>query len=174
MIKGEKIFLRAIEPADVETLYNWENDTAIWRVSNNLTPFSKQLLNEYVLSATNDIYTHKQLRLMICKNDNLPIGVIDLFDFDAMHLRAGIGILIADDAQRGNGYASDALATLIMYCFSTLLLKQVYCNVADDNQASLNLFKKLNFETCATKKMWLRTPAGWCNEFTLQLINPQH
>jgi hypothetical protein len=48
------------------------------------------------------------------------IGSIDLFDFDHFHGRAGVGILIADPADRKKGYASAALACLVNYAFETL------------------------------------------------------
>ena len=98
MLKGNEIRLRALEPHDVELLYRWENDPAIWTISHTLTPFSQFTLKQYIASSAQDIYTSKQLRLMIDELHNRKtIGVIDIFDFDPFHRRAGIGILI--DAQ---------------------------------------------------------------------------
>ena len=65
-LKNEHIILRAIEPADIDVLYNWENDTENWQVSNVQTPFSRFVLEQYITSAHQDIYSAKQLRLMIC------------------------------------------------------------------------------------------------------------
>ena len=44
MLKGEYIQLRALEPSDLEVLYQWENDINIWKVSQTLAPFSKHVL----------------------------------------------------------------------------------------------------------------------------------
>ena len=81
MLKGEKCYLRAIEPEDLETLYLWENDPEIWHMSNTLVPFSKMVLSAYIETAHLDIFTTKQVRFMICLPDNTPIGCIDLFDY---------------------------------------------------------------------------------------------
>ncbi|MEZ4999417.1 MAG: GNAT family protein [Bacteroidales bacterium] len=67
---------------------------------------------------------------MICRaTDGQPVGTIDLFEFDPHHLRAGIGILIAEQSDRRKGYASMALEALVDYCFSHLKLHQVYCTL---------------------------------------------
>ena len=90
MIKGDKIFLRAMELSDAELMYQWENDMSIWHLSNTLTPFSKFTLEQYVMNAHQDIYTTKQLRLMIdLISERETIGSIDLFEFDPGHRRAG-------------------------------------------------------------------------------------
>jgi len=174
MIKGDNILLRAMELRDAELLYQWENDMSIWHLSNTLTPFSKFTLEQYVMNAHQDIYTIKQLRLMIDLADgHETIGSIDLFDFDPSHRRAGIGILILKDF-RGKGYASEALDLIINYGFNTLKLHQVFCNIGIGNVESQNLFKKKDFNISAVKKEWNHTINGWEDELFLQLINEQN
>jgi diamine N-acetyltransferase len=173
MLKGKNIRLRALEPSDIDLLYAWENDEKLWHLSNTITPVSRFLLEQYVLNAQNDIFSAKQLRLMIEKNpDSNPvaIGTIDLFDFDPVNKRAGIGILILQSEQR-KGYASEALELLINYCFKVLHLHQVYCNISADNTASLRSFKKLNFVESGLKKEWLLINNTWVDEIILQLMN---
>jgi len=170
-ISGKKIKLRALEPSDVELLYRWENDTNNWNVSNTLTPYSKHVLEQYIANAHLDIYTTKQLRLVICDNKNIPLGCIDLFDFDPNHRRAGVGILIADKKNQTRGYASEALFLLINYCFGTLNLHQLYCNITIDNKTSLALFKKYRFKITGTKKSGIRDGNIFKDEYLLQLIN---
>jgi diamine N-acetyltransferase len=168
--KGEKIFLRALEPSDADVLYHWENDLENWHVSNVITPYSRSLLKQFI-EGNQDIYTNKQLRLMICLNSNgEPVGSVDLFDFEPFHLRSGIGIIIAEKDQRKNGLASEALDLLIDYCFSVLLLHQLYCNIETDNQVSVELFKSKGFEVIGNKKQWNKSREGFKDELLLQLI----
>ena len=152
LLLGERIRLRALEPQDVATLYQWENDTAIWVASNTQVPFSKFVLEQYVAASHLDLHTNKQLRLMITTKEGLDVGAIDLFDFDSQHQRAGIGILVAEKMDRGKGYATEALNLLIQYCFTQLHLHQLYCNITIDNEASIQLFKKHNFAITGIKK----------------------
>lgn len=171
-LKGENIHLRALEPADVDVLYKWENNLQIWHVSNTQTPFSRYVLEQFLVNAHEDIYTNKQLRLIISQNENdVAVGAIDLFDFDPYHLRAGVGILIADEF-RNKGFAFEALDLLKQYAFNILLLKQLYANITVAAPASLQLFEKSGFEKIGLKKSWNRvSPSGFEDEWLLQLLN---
>jgi len=170
-LTGTEILLRALEPEDLDVLYKWENDTENWLVSGTVTPFSKDVLQEYISSSHHDIYTNKQLRLMIEKvEDEECIGCIDLFDFDPKNKRAGVGILIGEYEERSKGYASEALGVLIDYSFNILDLHQIYCNIAYDNNKSLNLFKNHGFEVCGLKNDWIFDNGRWLDEYILQLI----
>lgn len=169
------IVLRAPEPGDIDVLYRWENDPEIWHVSNTLTPFSKYILEKFIENAHLDIYQVKQLRLMIdVKETGMPartIGTIDLFDFDPYHLRAGVGILIGDQSDRNKGFATLALKKLIRYCFDTLQLHQLYCNITLGNEDSLKLFEKCGFKITGRKTDWIRITGKYTDEMLLQLIN---
>jgi diamine N-acetyltransferase len=172
-MKYEKIRLRALEPEDLELLYEWENNNAYWMISNTMTPFSKFTLKRYLKHSHKNIYETGQLRLMIeLTAEKLTIGTIDLFDFDPFHKRAGIGILIADEAQRRKGYGSMALKCLIEYCFTTLQLHQLYCNILANNCESMDLFTKLGFVRIGIKKEWIKIAGGFLDEYMFQLINP--
>ena len=124
-LRGEKIFLRALEPEDLDFLYALENDPDIWEVSGTLTPYSRKVLSQYLEGAHRDIYEVRQLRLAICTPDNTCVGMIDLFDFDPRHLRAGIGIVISEGSNRNKGYGSEALSLICAYGFRVLGLHQV-------------------------------------------------
>jgi len=171
MLENNKIRLRAVEPSDIEILYQWENNTNIWIVGENNTPYSRFDIERYVMSE-GDIYTNKQLRLMInTANTNETVGSIDVFDYNPMHRRAGIGIIIYDTKNRHKGFASSALEIVIKYAFSELDIHMLYCNISANNTISLNLFKKAGFEICSHKKNWNRINGNWQDEYTLQLEN---
>lgn len=173
-LENSRIKLRALEPSDVELLYLWENDTDLWHVSDTLSPFSRDVLQQYIESAHKDIYEQKQLRLAIDIKDadmHHTVGLVDLFDIDFLHRRAGVGILIYAAEDRKRGYASDALQLLIPYCFKLLGLHQLYCHIPTDNAASIRLFKGLGFEHAGTLKEWRRTPLGWQDIQLMQLAN---
>jgi len=174
ILENKDILLRALEPSDVERLFEWENNAELWHLSNTLTPFSKYILTKYIENSHLDIFEAKQLRLIIeLKSEKRAIGAIDLFDFDPFHKRAGIGILIHHISDRNNGFATQALDTLINYCFYILQLHQIYCNIAIDNQASLQLFLKHDFTIVGEKKDWIKSANGFIDEYLLQLINPK-
>ena len=98
------------------------------------------------------------------------VGTIDLFEYDVLHGRAGIGILIYDRSDRGRGYAADAVETLCRYARERLRMHQLWCNVGAENEASLRLFRGLGFREIGRKRDWLWTPDGYGDEIMLQKI----
>jgi diamine N-acetyltransferase len=173
MIQNFHIRLRAVEPEDLALLYLWENDRTMWHLSNTMVPFSQYQLKRYIESDPSNIHAHQQLRMMIdCHETAKPahtVGSIDLFDFDPIHQRAGLGILIASADNRRQGYALEAITQMIDYSRKVLFLHQIYCNIAASNVASIQLFGKVGFEITGTKKEWLRVENGWEDELLLQL-----
>jgi len=163
-----KVSLRPLEPEDIDLLYDWENKMEIWEVSNTKTPYSKHILAQYLVESAKDIYSSKQLRLIIENEDTKAVGAVDLFDFDPYHSRAGVGILIHNPEDRKHGYATDALTALSKYALEVLGLKQLYANIAADNTESIHLFGKSGFEQTGTKKHWLKTLHGWKDELLFQ------
>ena len=170
-LKGDKVNLRALEAEDLQFLYELENNPEIWEISGTLTPYSKHILKKYLENAHRDIYEVKQLRLCICTKDDRPIGLIDLFDFDPKHRRAGVGIIIASQGDRKKGAGSEALSLLSKYAFSILGLHQLFANVSEDNEASIKLFENLGFQKAGIKKDWIRAGEKYKNEILFQKIN---
>ncbi len=171
-LKGNLVFLRALEPEDLEFVYQIENDESIWSVSNTNTPYSKFLIRQYLENAHQDIFEAKQLRLAICKTESQEaIGLIDLFDFDPNHNRAGIGIIIKENNDRNLGFGSEALDLLIRYSFSKLNLNQLFANIDPNNSASLKLFTTFGFLKIGIKKHWNLVDGNYQDEGLFQLIN---
>lgn len=171
MIENGIIVLRALEPEDVEILYNWENDMALWPVSNTVAPFSKHQLKQYVQHARLDVFQTKQLRLIIeIIGDGTMVGMIDLFDYDPFHRRGGIGIVIHANF-RGRGLAAQALTLFTSYLFNHLGLKQVYASISSSNIASINLFTRAGFEQTGLRKAWRRSGNVYVDELFFQKLN---
>lgn len=170
-IEGEQIRLRAVEPEDIELMYRWENDPTVWEVSGTLVPFSRHTLRRFLDEQQFDITQTGQQRLIVeLRDGSRAVGAVDLFAFDPMNDRAGIGILVADEEDRRHGYARDAVQTLCRYGREVLGLHQLWCNVAERNFASRALFHACGFEEIGLKRDWLRRPDGWEGEYTLQKI----
>lgn len=169
-LEGHLTRLRALEPADIDLLYEWENDPEIWSVSGTLAPFSHNILSKFIEEQQFDIYQTRQLRLVIETREGSVVGTVDLFEFDPQHRRAGVGILIHDSGQRGKGYASDALQTLIAYAREVLGLHQLWCNIGVDNTASLALFRRAGFTRIGVKRDWQWRSDGYRDEVMMQTI----
>ena len=123
--------LRALEPEDLEILYEIENNVALWNVGITNVPYSKFTLHDYILSVTGDIYTDKQVRLMVENKDNEIVGIAD------------------------QGYAGSILNHLATYSKNILHLHQLYAFVAETNNASIHLFEKMGYSIGGVLHDWL-------------------
>ncbi len=170
-LKGENIRLRALEPDDLDFLYELENNRAIWEISGTTTPYSRHVLKQYLDNVHRDIYDVKQLRLCICDKNDRAIGLIDLFDFDPKNHRAGVGIVVLEDENRNRGVGAEAIRLLTEYAFSNLALRQLYANVVVGNDASLHLFRKLGFQEVGIKKDWIFSNGIYKDEVLFQKLN---
>lgn len=170
-LRGRTVRLRTVEPGDTDLLLRWENDPDIWRVSETTAPYTREQIEQFIENQQHDITETRQLRLIVeTLSDGLPVGILDLFEYDPLNSRAGVGILTYPREQRGKGYAFDALETACGYAAKHLHLHQLWCNVGSDNTASLRVFTKAGFEQSGVKRAWNRTAEGYEDEIILQKI----
>ncbi len=161
--------LRAIEPEDLDILYNIENDTSLWNVSVTSVPYSRYTLYDYIANSKNDIYTDRQVRLMIENEQHEVVGIVDLINFDPKHLRAEIGIVIGN-RYRNKGYAHATINQIKDYSLNILHLHQIYAFVNKDNNKSLNLFKRCGFTLSTELTDWLFDGKKYHNALLFQLF----
>lgn len=170
LLKNNILQLRAPEPEDLEVLYKWENDTDVWIYGSTMSPYSKYILRQYIADAQTDIFEAKQLRFMIdLQKDNSTIGTIDLYDFDALNSRCGVGIYIDADYRR-SGFAKQALVLLQDYVFNFLNINQLYAHIPESNKASLELFKSAGFSASGTLKEWIFSDNNYENAIIMQKL----
>lgn len=169
-LRGEKVALRAVEPEDVERMYGWENNPAVWHVSGTLAPFSRHALEQFVREQRFDPLQSGQQRLMIETLAGEAVGTLDLFEIDPLNRRAGVGILIHNSDNRRQGYAREALQLSIAYARNTLALEQLWCNIESENRASRALFSGAGFQLVGCKRHWNWSPEGWQDEELWQLL----
>lgn len=171
---GKHVRLRALEPSDVDFLYEAENDTSSWDVANATVPYSKYVLRQYVAQSQSDMFADCQLRLMIvCNDGGETIGTVDLTDFSPMHRRGELGIAIKA-AWQHRGYAREAIGLMADYAFRFLRLKQLTVHIAADNARSLSLVKDCGFEECGVLRAWWRVEDAYKDVVILQLIRERY
>ena len=164
-----KVDLRALEPEDINLLYQMENDRKLWHVSQTIVPYSKTTLSKYIENASkSSLKEAGQYRFVIHQNQD-AIGCIDLYDYDPINSRAGVGITILE-TERGKGYAKSALSALLIHCKETLFLNQLWAHIPEKNKQSIQLFEGLSFHHNGTLQQWLKIPEGYENIFIYQRL----
>ena len=170
LLSNEQITLRALEPTDLDTLYRWENDTALWAVSDTVAPYSREALWHYLEGYTGDIYAQRQLRLMITLSaDGTPVGTIDFLNFDPLNNRAELGLFI-DGNYRGQGLGRKALDLLTAYARDHIGLRQLYVFIALDNEVCLKLFEDYGYSRVGVLKSWVKRGSTYRDVALLQML----
>ena len=164
-----KINLRALELEDVEFLFEIENNGSLWKISDTILPFSKYHLEKYIKESNLDIFSEKQFRFVICLENKTPVGLIDIFDFDPINHRAGIGIVIKS-THRKRGYALESVKLIEDISKKDLQIHQLFVNVGINNKNSLSLFKKLGYNKVGIKKEWNYSNVRYTDEILFQKI----
>ena len=169
-LESENLLLRALEPEDLDILYQWENDSELWKYGSTIAPYSKFALRDYLANSLGDIFQSRQLRLMVIERGSAKaIGTLDLYEYDPINRRAGIGILL-DAGYRCKGLGTEALHLSEEYAFRFLHLKQLYAYVPQSNLPSIHLFRNCGYVETGIMKSWLKTSSGFEDVLFMQLI----
>lgn len=165
-----KVNLRAIEPEDLDILYAIENNIDLWDVGNANVPYSHYALRDYIAHTSSDIYSDKQVRLMIDNEYGETVGIIDIINFDPQHLRAELGIVI-QRVYRERGYGHAAIKNVLSYAHCILHLHQLYVLVDENNLNSISLFENMGFiNHSLVLKDWLFDGVSYHNALILQIL----
>ena len=170
LMKNDTIELRPLEPTDLDTLYNWENDSALWVVSDTVAPYSRAALWQYLENYTGDIFAQRQLRLMITlAGDGTPVGTIDFLNFDPLNNRAELGLFIAAE-HRGQGLGRQALELLTANAREHLGLRQLYVFIALDNTVCLKMFEDYGYRRVGVIQSWVKRGSTYRDVALLQMV----
>ena len=106
--------------------------------------------------------------IWICLNTtNEVIGSVDLFDFEPIHQRVGIGVLINKE-YRNKGIGLEVLNCIADYALNGIGIRNLYCSILADNLASRKLFKKAGYTEIGCRKDWYNDKGKWIDEYIYQ------
>ena len=149
----KEIHLRALEPEDIEVLMKIENNTHYWNYSNQTEPFSRHILKQFINQQKQDIFEVRQKRFVISNIQNKVLGFIDLFDYEPIHRRAGVGLFIIESF-RNLGLGKQALNLLHILTKKHLNIKNLFANVGKENSLSNRLFLSSGYRQVGLKTKW--------------------
>ena len=166
---NQEVKLRAMEPEDLELLYQVENDPTLWNVGSSNVPYSRYTLQEYIATSLNDIYADHQVRMMVENGEGRAVGMADLINFDPSNQRAELGLVILPDCRR-QGYARAALHAVCDYALRQLHLHQLYAYIATDNKACVELFRSEGAHESNELTDWLFDGKHYQSALLFQII----
>lgn len=143
-MKGNRIYLRALEPDDYKTSIKWRQDEEIWNMC--VGPryiVSSEYEKKWVLDT---IFSKDKIVLAICLNgSDKYIGNIKLHEIDEINRTANISIMLGDKTEWNKGFAFEAEMLMLRYAFMEKNLNRIGVNILADNNSSIGLHKKCGY-----------------------------
>ena len=127
------------------------------------------MLHDYIANSAGDVYTDRQVRLIVEDGMGTTVGVADIVNFDAKNLRAEVGIVIAREHRR-RGYALSAMTQMNTYARWVLHLHQLYAVVNTQNAAAISLFRKCGYDESTNLRDWLYDGKKHCDAVLMQIF----
>lgn len=145
-IVGKKVLLRAIESSDLELLHKWANDPEIWYLLGGWHfPGSMAFQIHWFESLQTDQLNQ---RFAIEVADHRLIGTANLVNIDWKNNNAFHGMMLGYAKDRGKGYGTDTIMTIMKYAFEELHFERLDSSIIEYNDSS----KKFYCEKCGWRE----------------------
>ena len=141
-LKGKRVVLRPGYDSDVSYLLKWYNDYDLNRLAGWSSSKATVAKLKYNMSKS---FGYDPMNLMIDNEDSIPIGTIQLYDFNEQDKSCKLGIRIGDKNCWGKGYGEDAVNTILDYAFTKLDMYRVALRVYEYNGRAIRCYEKCGF-----------------------------
>lgn len=152
VIKNERIKLRPMEIEDGKHLYKWKNSEEVFKyLGGGFKPQSFFELNEFLPQLCR--ITEKNYRFIILNaKNNLPIGLIGLYDINNIHRNCEVGLYIGDEDYLNMGIGTDALKLIEDYAKNYLNIRKISLSVVSENIGAVSFWEKNSYKLVGVKK----------------------
>ncbi|MEX0878817.1 MAG: GNAT family protein [Thermoanaerobaculia bacterium] len=145
MIRGERLYLRAIERDDLQRCHDWMNDEALTATLAQRYPMSLAREADWVERATRG-QDPSDLTLAIClAQGDRHIGNCSLMAIDRDNSTATLGIVIGEKDCHGQGLGEEAVRVLCRYGFDEMNLHKIRLDVYATNPGAVKTYERAGF-----------------------------
>lgn len=142
MIRGEKVNLRPVGPADLERLVAWSQDPEVNEFLEGDYPESLERAGEWLERILSD--RHNKRWAILTKAGQL-IGDTELDHITWRSGDAELRICIGDKSFWNRGYGTDAVQAVLHHAFGEMELQRVYLRVFSQNARAIRCYMKAGF-----------------------------
>ena len=145
MIRGERLYLRAIERDDLQRCHDWINDESLRATIAQRYPMSLAQEADWIERTTRGQDPSK-LTFAICLFEgDRHIGNCGLEAIDRDNRVATLGILIGEAGARGKGLGEEATRVLCRFAFDELNLHKIRLDVYATNEGAIRTYERVGF-----------------------------
>lgn len=147
---GERIYLRPVEPEDVDRFVRWFNDPEVRATISTSFPMNRLREREFLDGLYKD---HQDVILaIVVREGNAHIGVVSLHRMGLPNRNASFGIMIGEKSCWDKGYGTEATRLMLDYGFRTLNLHRVTLWVYATNTRAIHVYEKVGFREEGRKR----------------------
>jgi diamine N-acetyltransferase len=169
-IASGTVYLRPAERADLPLFVAWLSDartTATLAIVAPLSLAQEEAWFERTVAAQGRDRWH----FVICRQeDDRPVGVCGLDDLDLVNGSSPFGIFIGAEADRGQGYGSDATAAILRFAFESIRLERVWLDVYDFNTRAIDVYERAGFVHEGTLRHALWREGRWIDVHRMAIL----
>ena len=151
-IRGEQVYLRPAERADLDAFVRWFSDAETTRYLAIRAPFSRAMEEQWfdgMLARQGKDAYHFVICLLA---DDRPIGTAGFHQVNQEDGHASFGISIGEKAEWSKGYGTDALRAICDFGFGQLRLVRIELDVFELNTRAQRSYEKAGFVTEGTMR----------------------
>jgi len=169
MLRGDTVYLCALDHANAEQARAWINDPDVneWMLSGHIPLTAAEEAEFY---ARMDASPADHVFEIHVAADDRYIGNCGLNSVDLIHRHAELGIVIGELAEQNRGRGRDAILTLLRYGFETLGLNSVEIRLVAGNERAAHLYPSLGFKPAGVLREHLFLRGAYRDEIVLDML----
>jgi RimJ/RimL family protein N-acetyltransferase len=142
ILRGEQVWLRPLEPADLEATSLEESDLAHY--AGFRRSFSRAEGERFLQKMAS--HPDENIQFTICLlGQNESIGGVGLREVDRLNGSAEVSIFISQPSEWSKGLGTDAMRALLDFAFGEMRLERVWLRVFDYNERAVRSYEKAGY-----------------------------
>lgn len=141
---GKKVILRPLTKKDLQACFRWVQDPSVTRYTRFPIPKTMREERNWFLEFKKSIKTER-IFAILNKKPGKFIGNTGVHKIDQTHKKCSVGILIGEKDHWNKGFGTDAMKTVLKYCFKKLKLYKVSLVVDPKNKRGIRCYEKCGF-----------------------------
>jgi len=154
IIRGEKVVLRPMTVDEIPVFYKWATQseaTPFWygELYGDHVPTYEEFIRDWKEYYFDGSAPEKGRSYAILVGDR-AIGQINYNEVNRENNSVELDIIIAEDANKGKGYGTDALKTLVKYLFQNMNIQLCEIEAITKNPRAIRAYEKAGFKITRT------------------------
>jgi len=171
-LNGERVSLVPFEESYLDLVRAWRSDPEVTRYWISTAAPTEDQMRAWLE------YNRRRRTLtwLIRDETGQPIGYTNLFDLHPLHRRAEVSLMIGDKSRWGQGYATEALRTLLRHAFASpadggLGLHKVYLEVFAENTPARRAYARCGFVEEGVRREDMFRDGAWHDHITMSILD---